>query len=454
MKLFRILLLGFSLCVCALAAQASEKAALDKAYCPALANEASYAKWLVNYKMLVRGKDDWLFRTTVASKTDFAVEEKTIALLKQLQDRLKTKGTDFVILLPPTQGGAVNGEFLSEEAIKKYGFTPVLAKQNYTAAIASLKTAGINAVGVTDYPEGKAFFYRRDHHWSPDGAKASAKKLAEFVKTLPAYASLPKTSFVTKEIGKEDYKGAYVKAFMTVCKKRPPAEKAPKFKTEPAEQKSGEADLFGDNTEPPVVLVGTSNSAPTPNVSNFDGFLKEALSLDVENLAIAGAGVDSSLLSYLNSAQFKKAPAKILVWEVPGYYDLNKVVGPVLLQAIPAVAGDCKGKALAEVAVVDAKSGETELLNGLGAKNIADEKQFIRLEFSKAPKKPFVVEYWSGNRRSMGKLARDARYPTPTDAFLQIIQNGNSRGAIESVVLKLRPGEDATSVSARICALE
>lgn len=440
--------------MCAFTAHASEKAALDKAYCEALTNEASYAKWLVNYKMLVRGKDDWLFRTTVTSKTDFAVEEKTVTLLKQLQDRLKAKGTDLVILLPPTQGGAVNGEFLTDEAIKKHGFNPTLAKKNYADAIASLKAAGINAVGVTDYPEGKAFFYKRDHHWNPDGAKASAESVAALVKALPSYAALPKTEFATKEMGKEDYKGAYVKAFMTVCKKRPPAEKATRYKTEPAKQQAGEADLFGDAGQPPVVLVGTSNSAPNPNVSNFDGFLKQALSLDVQNLAIAGAGVDSSLLSYLNSSEFQANPAKILVWEVPGYYDLNKVGGPVLLQAIPAVAGDCKGKALAEVSNVDIKSGENELLNNLAAKNIANEKQYIRLEFSKAPKKPFVVEYWSGNRRSIGKLERDARYPSPTDAFSQVIQDGNSRGIVENVVLKLRPNEAATTVSARICPIE
>ncbi|MBU6234407.1 MAG: hypothetical protein KGQ41_01065 [Alphaproteobacteria bacterium] len=433
---------------------ANEKAALDKAYCPALTKEESYAKWLVNYKMLVRGKEDWIFRTVVAGKTDFSLGEKSLALFKTLQEKLKQKGTDLVLVLPPTAGGAVNSEFLTPEAIAQYKFDPALAKKNYAAEIEQLKAAGINAVGVTDFPEGKAFFYRRDHHWNPDGAKASAVKAAEFIKTLPSYAALPKTEFVTKEAGKEDYKGAYVKAFMTICKKRPPVEKVTVFKTEQKAGKAGEADLFGDSAGAPIVLVGTSNSAPDPNVANFDGFLKEATSLDVENRAIAGAGVDTALLSYLNSDDFKTNPAKILVWEIPGYYDLDKVVGPALAQAIPAVKGDCKGAALGEAGPLEMGKEETKLIEGLGPKNIAGEKQYIRLEFAKPLKKPFIVEYWSGNRRSIGKLERVDRYPTQKDAFTQIIQDGNSRGPVESVVLKTREDGSGNTVSARICPLD
>jgi alginate biosynthesis protein AlgX len=319
-------------------AYANEKEALDKAYCPALALESSYAKWLDSYKVLFRGKDDWIFRTLVTDKIDFSVKPETLVVIKSLQDKLKEKGTDLVILLPPTLGGSINGEYLTPEAIAQYKLNPVAAKKSYAEMLAALKVDGINAVGVTDYPEGKEFFYRRDHHWNPDGAKASALKVADFIKALPSYAALQKTIFVTTPEGEDDYKGSYIKAFVTICKTRPPVQMVMKYKTVAAGvSPTSEDDLFGKKAALPVVLVGTSNSAAEKNVANFEGFLKEATSLDLENLAIAGAGVGTSLISYLHSSEFKDAPAKILVWEIPGYYDLNQVIAPIVRQAITAV---------------------------------------------------------------------------------------------------------------------
>jgi alginate biosynthesis protein AlgX len=311
----------------ATSAIADEKAALDAAYCPALADEKSYEKnGLDNYKAIIRGKDDWLFRSAVAFKSDFAVNAKTTALLKKLQDDLKAKGTDLIIALPPAAGAAVNSEFLSDESIVKYKFDPVAAKKTYVDALAAMKAAGLNVAGVTDYPVGKAFFYKRDHHWNPDGAKATAQSVAALIKTLPAYEGLPKTEFVTKVVGEKEYRGSYIRAFIRICNKRPPTQKIVEYKTQQMTQKSGAGDLFGVVHDAPIVLVGTSNSAPDPDVSNFAGFLKDAASLDVENLAMSGARVEASLLKYLKSENFKKSPAKILVWEVPGYYDLNNVV--------------------------------------------------------------------------------------------------------------------------------
>ncbi|NBV29476.1 hypothetical protein EBS02_10795, partial [bacterium] len=83
-------------------------------------------------------------------------------------------------------------------------------------------------------------------------------------------------------------------------------------------------DLFQSDKAPEIVLIGTSNSVNSSSYSNFDGFLKEALGTDVLNLSKTGGGFSDSMAEYLNSDQFKKSPPKIIIWEIPSYYDLNK----------------------------------------------------------------------------------------------------------------------------------
>src|SRR5690606_20761836 len=116
------------------------------------------------------------------------------------------------------------------------------------------------------------------------------------------------------------------------------------YETVPADTDA--ASLFDDETETEVILVGTSNSAAREDETkqyNFDGFLKEYLSVDLLNFALPGAGQDGALTQYLLSPDYDfKNPPKMIIWELPASYALDTPF--TYRQLIPAINGGCKAR--------------------------------------------------------------------------------------------------------------
>ncbi|MCF8495750.1 MAG: hypothetical protein K9G62_03685 [Alphaproteobacteria bacterium] len=424
------------------------------AFCEKMNDATLYdEKGLEKYKTLIPGRDGWVFRTLVAFKKDFSINEKTRRSLKALQDGFKRHGTDFVLLFPPNRG-LIHADFIRPEDRLSHEFTADQVKEgwsSYISTLAGLKAAGINIAGVNTISEGAPpFFYKRDHHWSAEGARQSARAAAEFLKTLPSYDGLSKTPFVTKQLEDSDYPGAFSKAFKSLCETSLPPEKASRFITERAETGTNKAALFGDFT-PEIVLMGTSNTAPDPNVSNFDGFLKEALSADVDNRALSGAGVDTSMLAYINSKDFKEKPAKIAVWEVPGYYDLNKMNAQIFLQAIPALYGDCEDAAFASNTV--RLTGEKiDLLGDLSAKNILGETYYLHLAFEKPVKNKFTLALSYQKFEDKQSFSRSNRYPVPDGDYYLTLRFDN-KGPLKKLTLLPHKSMKDLNLTTRICKI-
>ena len=128
--------------------------------------------------------------------------------------------------------------------------------------------------------------------------------------------------------------------------------------------------------------------------ANFDGFLKQALSADVQNMAYAGAGLGTSLFSLLDSSLLADDSIRIAVWEIPGYYDFDEIASGVLAEAIPAVFGDCEDDA---ILLADMKRGkdawqtlvEEPELKGLGTK----QRHYVRLAFSAPVSGPISLRF-------------------------------------------------------------
>lgn len=317
----RVLILAILLLM-AVPAQAQDVSGL---FCPALQDEKTYEGRYDSYRMLVPGKNGWIYRTRSDLKDSFSIGEESLQLLLSLQNALKARGVEFVLLYPPTRGMA-HPEFID--------FNADAVWPQYTAEIAQMQAAGLHVVGLQRPATGTDFFYKRDHHWSAAGAKTSALALTEFIKTQEFYGGLAKTEFVTKESGTRDYSGTFGKVFKAVCNVKLPPETIKVLETSRVQTAQGQDDLFGDAASPEIVLAGTSNGTHQIG-ANFEGFLKEALSADVLNVSQAGAGVDGPLMDYLRSPHYREGKAKMLIWEVPGYYDLNNIRS-LLRQAISA----------------------------------------------------------------------------------------------------------------------
>lgn len=293
--------------------------------CPALLDTAQYdAHDLKPYKLLTEGKNGWIFRSENDFKHDFFLDNKTTTHLAKLNKGLEKKGIKLVIALLPTRG-SIGYENINDDDVKSYNLPSKESLwQSYENRISQLKTIGINTVGADkETVETTNFFYKQDHHWTAEGARLMAKAIADNVSALPLYKDLPHSEFVTQKTKNISYKGTFTKVYKTLCGYDLEPEKAPYYETKAKGDASG-AELF-DDINHPVVLVGTSNSVNQTSKANFDGFLKESLKTNVLNLSETGGGPDKAMLGFLESSDFKNAPPKLLIWELPIYYDLNKL---------------------------------------------------------------------------------------------------------------------------------
>lgn len=423
-------------------AHAGDIAGVRAAYCPAMANAESYAAPdLENYKILIQGQDDWVFRSDVIAKKHFTPKPETLNALLDFQGRLKALGTTLVIVLPPTQGGAVHGD-------AAHNANAPAIRQNYLDALRTMRGDGLNIVGL-ESETGDDLFFRRDHHWNTTGAKMAADSVAAFIRGLSLPQSPPEVAYNTAQNGTHLHKGAYAKAFKTICGTDLPPETAPVFVTAAQSAASHQADLFGDAARPAVILTGTSNAAPDPNVANFDGFLKQALSADVLNLAIAGAGVDTSLISALSDAEFHANPPSILIWEIPGYYNLDHVVQLVLPQARAALHGPCdRPVAVAEHPVSGGDAGLITLDQPVMA-----AAHYVSIRFNPPLEHGFEAVLQAENTEQSYKINRSRRSPRMDDPYYLLTAMKSGDAALRAVSIRsAKPFTGQTAV-VHVCPL-
>src|SRR6185436_19574479 len=131
---------------------------------------------------------------------------------------------------------------------------------------------------LIDQPDGTEYFFRRDGHWTPDGARRTADLIAETIKAMPLYPGLRKKTFTTKRQGLNRHPGVFAIVASQICGGNYPAEVVQGYSTSPNEN-----NLFGEEGVPEITLVGTSFSATS--TYHFVGFLQQALQSDVLNAA-------------------------------------------------------------------------------------------------------------------------------------------------------------------------
>ena len=300
--------------------------------CPGLDLPSSY-KGRESLEYLVPGVKDWLFISKKDFMQDFSLKPESVPAFKAFQAALKAKGTDLVLVVVP-QRGLVHGDKIDKTQPRAKEYDIGKARESYTAMIAQLAAAGLTVAGAPDFAAMTDYGYPRDHHWNAAGASVIAAKTAEVIKTLPSYRDLPKQEYAL-ESGKDiDFRGSYFRPLKDICG----VTLAPhKIKEQVAVLKKGE--LFTESN-PQVTLVGTSFSEEGKSFANFAGQVRAALLVDIDNQSIGAGGPSTSLMGYLKSESFKTAPAKILIWEIPGFYSLNRK--ELLEDAMAALAGTAK----------------------------------------------------------------------------------------------------------------
>jgi alginate biosynthesis protein AlgX len=287
---------------------------------------------------LVAGLDGWLFR-----KSDLRLDpdlEAAIPYLVQIQQMLKARGTELIILPTPMRS-VVYSQYLDMTDEFAKGFDAEAAKQAYINFLAELNKSNILAVdalsiaqNMSNDAESIDYFFKRDNHWTPLGARYTAEAIAELLQASTGYQDLAKKEFISKKIETQDFDGSLMRAIEDTCQTDIAPELLDYYETASA-QSSG---LFGDEVAP-VVYIGTSFGNKQ---FNFAGFLSEVLQVDVLNYSIGGGGPMTAIGAYLLSKDYQTTKPAFLIWEFPFHNPPSDVAE--LRQIIPSIAGKCNNE--------------------------------------------------------------------------------------------------------------
>ncbi len=429
----------------------------DFSECEALRNDEAYGEKYEDYRYLIQGRDGWIFRTKQDFRQSYKTTDEATTSLKRMVAAFKKRGVDLVIAFMPTRGMAA-AEFLPVDDLLAEDYDPLAAQKAYQAYLLSLEKDGILVAGAPSLKSGPGFFYKADQHWTSAGAKEMAMAAAQKIKGLDVYKDIPSLSFSTRKIKDVRFKGRFNEALEALCHTRMPDDRDEGFET--VKDQDGEKednvdadDLFSDKNLPKIVLVGTSNSRREENDLNFSGFLQEFSSADVLNKAIAGGGLGDSLLSYIASDDFQKTPPKVIVWEVPGYYDLSSESAmAVYRQAAAAAHGPCDEAHLLGEEQIEMEE-KTVLFSGLEEKYIPAGQVYISLETENpvTEKIDLSIGKTKGNPEKI-TFKRSKRYP-PDGRFYYAPRENEADGYLKYITLKASQEAQGMMVKARLCRL-
>jgi alginate biosynthesis protein AlgX len=468
MKILVTLGLGAALALLSQAGQAAEPSAAAKSgcenlqcmVCPALSDPQRYAEGRMKLmREIVPGKDRWLFRSVVDLTNEFGIPAPMRPEFARLIKAFDQQGIHVAMAIQPTRGLMHRDKLPSEHPL---GFDYNRASANLAAYLGQLRQGGAVVapmMQLVQQPPSKEFFFRRDHHWTPAGAEATARLMADEIRRQPFYAGLTKKEYRTEPGVMVPKDGTLNLALSYICGNNYGFQYVRGYQTIPVAD--GADALFDEAPDPEVILVGDSNAAAREDESkqfNFDGYLKQYLGVDLLNYALPGVGEDGSLLEYLLSDDYKaEAPPKLIIWELPANYRLDSPL--MYRQLVPAVQGGCKASQevlSSKLQRPALKIGERiELLSNAGSerKSLSGSKGFLDIRLSDKNVKDFyVIVYYDNGARDKVWFRREAAV-TGGQYYLELSKDPAYAGAnLLSVFLEpTKAGSAATDVETRLC---
>ena len=405
-----------------------------------------------SYELIVPGKNNWLFRSQTDFEKNFAFDDDVIKSLQKLSSLLQSKGTTLVIAYPPTRG-IVAHKNIANKFLKKFEFDPIKATDNYRKLLKDLKNQNIHIVGVPNFDESDGFFRKKDQHWNAKGARKTAQNVANYIKELPVYDALIKKQYISTLKENYEFEGRFNDVTKAFCNLELSPEEDELFETVPIQASQSESDLFNDELHPEVTLIGTSNSKADSFNANFDGFLKEYLSTDISNRALPGAGIRDPFLMYLLSEEYLQHPPKLIIWEIPSYYTMDKSVAGMLNQISASTHGHCSTTNTLVSSETSLKAeGFTTILDIGENSKIKTAPNYLSLKFSDPFYKKFSINYIFDDEKESTKgfrFKRTQKYQKD-GIFFALLPERNDN--LKRVEIKVPDKLVGNIVTTKICA--
>lgn len=405
-------------------------------YCSALDDSKTY-KNKQSYKYLLVGSDGWLFRSKKDFKEDFLFNTKTLENFSKFNNALKNNGVNLYIVMPPTRG-LMHGDKLSVSVNNYPKFNKQKAWNSYYNSIKQLQDIGLSVASFDGVMElGGEFYYKRDHHWTLSGADFSAKNTAKLFEGIKK--DIPETYYKTDNTNEIiELNGSFEGFVEKACDIQIPNEKTELVKT------YKDNDLFiDDDSVAKIALVGTSNcTEPNPSYANFAGYLREYIGADVDNASIAGGGIDTPMLAYLASNDYRNKKHKHIIWELASHYDFNgDEFKPIFKQIIPAAKGECNGSATVEKELfLSSEKIDLDI-------DSIDKNSYIYLKFDNPINKDFALSYKNskGNLKRF-RFKRSDRYPNDGIYFYEFDED-----RVSNLFLLMSKNYKASKVFIEVC---
>ena len=257
------------------------------------------------------GENGWLFTDEEMTAADTDQLDLAIAEIAKTRDRLARLGTDLVVVPIPAKI-----DIYRDEGPRAAG---QVMQAQYEAFRAALSDRNIPSVdtrpALIDTRAGSPVFLTSDTHWTPEGARRVARRIAES-------GLVPKgdTRFEKMPARPEEFVGDLV-SFVTSDSIAPsiglgPERVTPYVAEDPDEALGGIFATGSDKID--AVLVGTSYSANTD--WSFVPALKIALKRDILNLSKEGQGPVAPMHDFLADPQLVQPAPLVVIWEYPVRY--------------------------------------------------------------------------------------------------------------------------------------
>ncbi len=373
-----------------------------------------------------QGQNGWFFfehdlepEHPLMGQTDFMTE---------LSRRLRAQGVELVVVPVPARGVAAPGNLYPGDP-RQAAFDPDKAAAAYGAFARRLRSGGVRVFDVLSASRalaaaGRPAFFKRDLHWTTEGAKALLAELARDLRRELPELRVTEVSAVRAAVPYE-HRGEFVSRWTyTHCGVALPTEPQPVYEVK--ERSSG--GLFGD-AQPEVVLTGSSFSLPPYDY----GFLAAGLQSGVLNVSVGAGGAVVGLQTYLVDGAYEAAKPKVLVWEFPTY--APRLTGAQRRELLASASGRC-----------DAPAATLTLGEGAGtsARLSSAAPGYLQLEFSDRSVLAFDLELtYSGGHETV-PVRRSNLVP---NRGLFLLTLDPALGRLTRVGLELPAAEGTVAVS-------
>ena len=360
----------FTLCLCAAAATPFEAGA----YCTEFRSIDELPKKYHRIAPLYASdQTGWIFASN-QFEDSFALDSTGLALLGDIVQIFARHETPLAIMMPPSRPVIAGEAALEATSGGDLDFDIARASTSFSRMVDMVNRTGaimpdLQAIVLNDARLRDAYYFKRDTHWTPVGAAASAIILSRAVAQrhpdlFPDAGSVRPSFGGDPEVLKEA--GSLSDVAREVCGASPD----PEFAKVPFYPSSG-ASLFGDEpARQRIALLGTSfSNGRQRDVYRVAEATAGAFQADVENYSVSGGGMVAPVEVYMQAGGPDGTDTDLVIWEVPfndafGSHDgFRQVKGALLLPDATPVSAKQALDASGRVALPYQPTGDLLVVN-------------------------------------------------------------------------------------------